>query len=71
MVEPSDVSDADGPSSDDPNAGYPDEGAGVFGEAAPAAPVKPGTPSIENAAFVLLGIASTVALILHLVSLLG
>jgi len=48
-----------------------DDGESIFGEAVPAVPVEPGTPSLENAAFVVLGVASTVALILHLISLLG
>ena len=55
-----------------PDAGDPDdEGEGAFGEAVPDVPVEPGTPSVENVAFVFLGVASTVALILHLVSLIG
>ncbi len=48
-----------------------DEGEGVFGEAAPETSVEPGAPSIENTAFVLLGVASTVGLVLHLASLTG
>jgi len=57
--------------SDDRDDDRDDDHSGVFGEAVPAAPVEPGTPSIENAAFVLLGVASTVGLIVHLVSLAG
>lgn len=53
----------------DPDAS--DEGEGVFGEAAPATAIEPGTPSLENAAFVVLGVASMVGLILHFASLLG
>jgi hypothetical protein len=76
-----DVSDTPGAETDDqavgdperspPEPGEEDEGDGVFGEAVPAVPVEPGTPSIEHAAFVLLGVASTVALVFHLVSLLN
>jgi hypothetical protein len=49
----------------------PDEGEGAFGEAVPATPIEPEAPSVEDAAFVVLGAASMIALILHLTSLLG
>ena len=67
------ASDDDGAPGNDLHAGddHPGdgEGEGVFGEVVPAVPVEPGTPSIENAAFVLLGAASTIALFVHLLSL--
>jgi hypothetical protein len=58
-------------SGDDPDEDRSEEGEGVFGEAVPATPIEPGTPSIEDAAFVVLGIASMVALIVHLTSIPG
>lgn len=48
-----------------------DEGEGVFGEAAPETSVEPGAPSIESTAFFLLGVATTVGLVIHLASLTG
>lgn len=48
-----------------------DEGEGVFGEAAPETSVEPGAPSVESTAFVLLGVATTVGLVIHLASLTG
>ena len=54
---------------DTPDPADPDDHPGVFGEATPAGPIEPGTPSAENVAFVVLGVASTVGLVVHLVSL--
>lgn len=45
-----------------------EDGEGVFGEAVPATAIEPGTPSVENAAFVILGVASMVALVFYLAS---
>jgi hypothetical protein len=59
------VDAGDGAGNDEPTDG----GEGVFGEAVPATPIEPGSPSVENVAFVLLGVASTVALVFHLLSL--
>lgn len=56
---------------DDPDDEQSEDGEGVFGEAVPAAPIEPGAPSIENAAFVVLGVASMIALIVHLASIPG
>jgi hypothetical protein len=54
-------------SGDDPEDDRSGEGDGVFGEAVPATSIEPGTPSVENAAFVILGVASMVALVFYLV----
>ena len=56
-------------SGDGPEDDQSGEGEGVFGEAVPATPIEPGTPSAENAAFVVLGVASMIALVLHLASI--
>jgi hypothetical protein len=57
-----DDGEADGPEDIDPD---------LFDVGDPASqPVEPGSPTLENAAFVLLGVASMIALIYHLVSLL-
>lgn len=50
---------------DDDGDGFPPDDDGG------AAPVEPGRPSPENVAFVLLGVAATVAVVYHLATLFG
>jgi len=62
----SDAADTDAGSGDS----APEE-PGLFGEAGRIPePVEPGSPTLENAVFVALGVASMIALVVHLFSLL-
>lgn len=64
-VEVSDDGDSD------LDSGDPDTDDPLFGEADPVPePVEPGSPTLENAVFVALGVASMIALVVHLLSLL-
>lgn len=70
------MSDADDVTADDRDEEVerePSEHDGVFhtGETVAVDPVEPGSPTLENAAFVLLGVASMIALILHFLSMVG
>lgn len=58
--------------SDPPEGWSEDEDGGVFGagpedEDEPPPPIEPGSPSLENALFVLLGVLASIGMLLHVI----
>lgn len=64
-----DIGDTDAGSEDESDAADGSAGAGVFGEPDERPPLEPGSPSLENALFVLLGVFVTLFVIVRVAML--